>query len=183
MGEESDPRLALLDDKLRRRQFVDSIDLIRKSVKARENEKRGTGERLADNLTSWFGSMAFLIGNFVWFLVWILVNTNLVPGVPAFDPFPFGLLTMIVSLEAIFLAIVVLVSQNRAARIADLREEIALQVEEINEQEVTKLLSLMVRMLEHQGIRCDDDEELQAMLKPTDTEQLEKALEKEVAQA
>ena len=87
---------------------------------------------------------------------------------------------MIVSLEAIILAIVVLISQNRAARIADLREEVALQVEEISEREVTKLLELMVQLLRKEGVDVGKDEELRAMLQATDTEQLAKRLEQEV---
>jgi uncharacterized membrane protein len=83
-------------------------------------------------------------------------------------------------LEAIILAIIVLISQNRAARIADLREEVALQVEEISEQEVTKLLELMVQLLEKHGIDTSQDEELREMLEPTDTEKLAEVLEDEV---
>ena len=157
-----------------------TADAIQQSVKARANVKRTLSERLADQMTAGFGSMPFLIANCVWFVVWIAANTGLVRGLPEFDPFPFGLLTMIVSLEAIILAIVVLISQNRAARIADLREEVALQVEEISEREVTKLLELMVQFLRKEGVEMGKDEELRAMLQATDTEQLAKRLEQEV---
>ncbi len=124
--------------------------------------------------------MPFLVVNCLWFVVWIVVNLGLIPSLPVFDPFPFGLLTMIVSLEAIILAIIVLISQNRAARIADLREEVALQVEEISEHEITKLLELMVKLLQKQGIDISQDEELREMLEPTDTEKLTQVLEEEV---
>lgn len=157
-----------------------SADAIQQSVKARANVKRTLSERLADQMTAGFGSMPFLIANCVWFGAWIAANTGLIRGLPEFDPFPFGLLTMIVSLEAIILAIVVLISQNRAARIADLREEVALQVEEISEREVTKLLELMVQLLRKEGVDVGKDEELRAMLQATDTEQLAKRLEQEV---
>ncbi len=157
-----------------------TADAIQQSVKARANVKRTLSERLADEMTAGFGSMLFLIANCVWFAAWIAVNTGLIHGLPEFDPFPFGLLTMIVSLEAIILAIVVLISQNRAARIADLREEVALQVEEISEREVTKLLELMVQLLRKEGVDVGKDDELRAMLQATDTEQLAKRLEQEV---
>lgn len=160
--------------------YQHNIDSIRSSLKGREDEKRGLDARLADRLTKGFGSMVFLVVNCIWFLAWIVINVGLIPGLPAFDPFPFGLLTMIVSLEAIILAIVVLISQNRAARIADLREEVALQVEEISEQEVTKLLALMVLLLKKQGVDVSQDEGLRTMLQPTDTEGLTKVIEKEV---
>jgi uncharacterized membrane protein len=164
----------------RRRRYESSIASVRRSLKARSDAKRTRAARLADWLTTFFGSMPFLAGNCIWFAAWIAVNTGLVPGVPAFDPFPFGLLTMIVSLEAIILAIVVLISQNRAARTADLREEVALQVEEISEQEVTKLLALMVALLEKNGIDLAHDRELWDMLEPTDMEQITDQLEEEV---
>ncbi len=124
--------------------------------------------------------MSFLIANCLWFAVWIVINLGLIHGLRAFDPFPFGLLTMIVSLEAIVLAIVVLISQNRAARIADLREEVALQVDVISEREITKLLELTVKLLREEGVAISRDEELRAMLQATDTDMLTEQLEQEV---
>jgi uncharacterized membrane protein len=75
--------------------------------RARRHESRAL--RLADRITAFSGSMRFVGLHVVWFIVWIAVNLF---G-PSFDPFPFGLLTMIVSLEAIFLSTFVLISQNR----------------------------------------------------------------------
>ncbi|MCC6167877.1 MAG: DUF1003 domain-containing protein [Caldilineaceae bacterium] len=160
-----------------------TVAALRQSLKARSNARRGPAARLADRMTAGFGSMLFLLLNCIWFVVWMVINLGWIPGVPAFDPFPFGLLTMIVSLEAIILAIVVLISQNRAARIAELREEVALQVEEISEQEITKLLELMVRLLEKQGADVSRDPLLDSMLQPTDTDKLTEALEKEVEES
>lgn len=156
------------------------VDVVQRTLKARADARRTLGDRVADTITNLSGSMPFLFLNGAWFAVWVLLNVGLVPGVEPFDPFPFGLLTMIVSLEAIILAIVVLISQNRAARIADLREETALQVEEISEREITKLLQLTVRLLEKQGFDLSGDAELRAMLKQTNTEELVESLEKEV---
>ena len=113
-----------------------------KSVKGRADQRRRLSERIADALTIGFGSMAFLVVNVVWFVVWIVINVGLVPGIEPFDPFPFGFLTMVVSLEAIALAIIVLMSQNRAAKIADLREEVDLEIDRMAEAELTKLLQL-----------------------------------------
>jgi uncharacterized membrane protein len=175
------PQAGAADFAAARRQYEDSIADVRSSLKARADAKRSLSARLADRMTAAFGSMPFLVANCVWFAAWMAINLELVPGVPTFDPFPFGLLTMIVSLEAIILAIVVLISQNRAARIADLREEVALQVEEISEQEVTKLLRLMVRLMQKQGIDLSQDQELWKMLEPTDTDKITEILEEEVA--
>jgi uncharacterized membrane protein len=164
----------------RERDDFQSTREVAQSFKARIDAKRGLSERVADLLTQRSGSMAFLILNFVWFAVWIAVNVGLVPGIPVFDPFPFGLLTMIVSLEAIGLAIVVLISQNRAAQIAEMREEIDLRMDVIAEQEITKLLEIVVRIAQKNGIDLSHDHALHEMLEPTDTEEIERVLEEEI---
>lgn len=150
-----------------------------KSFEAKANSNRRLAERIADFMTSRFGSMTFLAINLSWFFIWIVVNTGLIPGIKPFDSFPFGLLTMIVSLEAIFLAIIVLISQNRAAKIDDLREEIDLQINTIAEEEITKIMELQVMLLKKQGIDVSGDQELRQMLEPTNTTAIEKALEKQ----
>jgi uncharacterized membrane protein len=153
---------------------------IMQSLKARADKQRTRAERLADRMTGLFGSMGFLLINALWFAVWIVINTGLMPGVQAFDPFPFSLLTTIVSLEAIFLAIIVLISQNRASQVADLREEVDLQVDILTEREITKLLHVMLTLAEKQGIRIDEDTELKEMLEPTNLGTIEKTLQNEV---
>jgi uncharacterized membrane protein len=80
--------------------------------------------RTADRVTTFSGSMRFVYLHGVWFGVWIVINVGLAGVGWEFDKFPFGLLTMIVSLEAIFLATFVMISQNRQAERADLRAEI-----------------------------------------------------------
>lgn len=151
-----------------------------KSFKAKANAKRTPAEKFADWLTAKFGSVTFLVLNAIWFIVWILINTDKVPGITPFDPYPFGFLTMVVSLEAIFLAIIVLISQNREARVDELREEIELQINTLAETELTKLISLMVQLMEKQGIKVDDDPQIKKMLRPMDNAALERALEKEL---
>lgn len=150
------------------------------SLKTKADENRSMAEKFADLLTGIFGSMAFLIGNVIWFALWIAINTGVLPIIPPFDPFPFGLLTMIVSLEAIVLSIVVLVSQNRAEKIGDLRQEIDLQLDIITEQELTKMMHMMYLLLKQHKIDVDDDQELHEMLEPTDIENIEKVLEEEI---
>lgn len=149
-----------------------------KSFKAKADAKRSLSDKFADMLTARFGTVAFLVLNVIWFIVWIVINTGLTHLDP-FDPFPFGLLTMIVSLEAIMLAIIVLISQNREARISELREEIELQMSTITEGEVTKLINLVAVLLEKQGVKLDDPE-LQKMLKPVNNNELIKQLEREL---
>src|SRR3989338_8839369 len=83
-----------------------------RSMKAKSDAKRTTVEKIADNMTSSFGTMTFLVLNVLLFAIWIFINTSQVGGISSFDPFPFNLLTMIVSLEAIILSVFVLISQN-----------------------------------------------------------------------
>jgi uncharacterized membrane protein len=150
------------------------------SLKEQQDEKRTLSDKVADVLTSAFGSMGFLLLNLLWFTVWMLINLGMIPAIDPFDPFPFGLLTMIVSLEAIVLAIIVLISQNRSAKIADLREEVDLQIDMLTEREITKLLQIVCTIAEKQGIELKSDAELQSMLQPTSMSKIEYALEKQV---
>ena len=154
---------------------------ILKSLKAKANAKRSLSEKIADSLTEKFGTMGFLIVNTVVFVLWVLVNTGKISAIPAFDPFPFNLLTTAVSLEAIILATFVLISQNRAAKVDDLREETHLQIDLIAEREVTKILKLLITIAEKNGIDLSRDPELQKMLRPTSADDLERALEKEIS--
>ena len=151
-----------------------------KSFKARADAKRTPAEKFADWLTSKLGSVTFLSLNVIWFVAWLLINNDKVPWIEPFDPYPHGFLTMVVSLEAIFLAIIVLISQNREARIGELREEIELQMSTIGETELSKMLNLMVKLMEKQGIKVDDDPELKKMLRPVDNAAMERDLEKEL---
>jgi len=153
-----------------------------RSIKAKADAKRTTAEQIADWMTLSFGSMTFLLLNVLVFVLWILVNTNQIEAISPFDPFPFSLLTMIVSLEAIILAIFVLISQNRNAKVDDLREETHLQVNLIAEKEITKLMKMMAIVLERQGVDLSQDPELKKLLKPISEEEIEKRLEKEILQ-
>ena len=81
-------------------------------------------DRVADRITAFAGSLNFVYIHTAWFAVWILINIGLLGAALEFDEFPFGLLTMVVSLEAIFLATFVMVSQNRQAARSDLRSDL-----------------------------------------------------------
>lgn len=152
------------------------------SLRTRANAKRKWPAKLADWLTVRFGTMAFLVINVVWFAVWIALNTRIFPGVEPFDEYPFSFLTMVVSLEAIILSIIVLISQNREERIATLRQEVDLQINLQTEKELTKLMELVVMLLEMQGVDVDEDDELHEMLVPTSAEKIEETIEKEIEQ-
>lgn len=152
-----------------------------RSFKAKANQNRSLSDKLADLLTVSFGTVSFLFFNVVFFAFWVLWNTGLIPGLTPIDPFPFGLLTMVVSLEAIFLAIVVLISQNREAKVAELREEVELYINTYAEDEITKVMYLLTLLLEKNGIDVSKDEDLQDMLKNVDSDAIEDELEKQLS--
>lgn len=118
-----------------------------KSFEAKSLRSRSLLTQIADDLTAICGSTSFLFFHVVLFAGWIAVNTGWIPGTIAFDPFPYGLLTMVVSLEAIFLAIFILVSQNRSSYVNSIREEVHLKVNLIAEEEITKILEVLAEML------------------------------------
>lgn len=151
-----------------------------RSIKAKANARRTITEKVADFMTAKFGSSNFLLLNLVLFMGWILINTGQIKAIPIFDPYPFILLTTIVSLEAIILAIFVLISQNRTAKVDDLREETHLQLNIISEKEITKVIKMLILLLRKQGIDLSQDPELHRMLRPVSEEEIEKRLEKEI---
>ncbi|MBP6946148.1 MAG: DUF1003 domain-containing protein [Candidatus Pacebacteria bacterium] len=151
------------------------------SFKARANAKRNLADKIADWLTESFGTVFFLGLNGIFFLFWITWNSGVFPHIPVRDPFPFGLLTMVVSLEAIFLAIVVLISQNRETKIAELREEVELYINTYAESEITKLIYLQTLLLEKSGIDISKDTELQEMLKTLESDAIEDELQRQLA--
>lgn len=132
-------------------------------------------DEIADFCTNVFGSVWFLLLNATLFIGWIAVNIPAFGFVP-FDPFPFGLLTMAVSLEAIFLSIIVLISQNRQSRIADIRQRVNFEVDVRAEDEITKILKMLGEIQEHLGIR-KKDAELARMEKKTNISAIQKKIE------
>jgi uncharacterized membrane protein len=158
-----------------RRSRVISTKRAFRAIKATHSAERSRMERFANRLTGFASSTPFLVAHVVWFVIWIPWNMG-VFGLRPFDPFPFGLLTMYVSLEAIFLSIFVLLAQNRESAIAELREEITLQVNLRMEMEVTKTLQLVAGLYRRLGHELADDPELREMLMPLDPEAIERDL-------
>ena len=116
-------------------------------------------DRLADWVTAWSGSISFVFLHVFWFAGWIIVNLGWSP-VRVFDPYPFSLLTMIVSLEAIFLATFVLISQNRQAEVDSQRNDLDLQIDLLAEYELTRVLTLVDAIADHLGLKIANDPEL-----------------------
>jgi len=146
------------------------------SLEAKALKKRPFSVKIADNLTSLFGSISFLLLNALFFGFWLLANSGKVPGITPFDQFPYPMLTTVVSLEAIILTLIVLMSQNRQSLISSLREEIDIQVNLIAEREITKILQLLKEYLKVRGVKIEDPE-MEDMLKEIDESYLERKLE------
>jgi uncharacterized membrane protein len=139
---------------------------------------RSTAARVSDAVCRYAGSGLFILIHIAWFATWVLINVGAVKGITPFDPFPFTFLTMLVSLEAIFLSIFVLISQNHMAHLADRRAHLDLQINLLAEQENTIMLRMLRRLCEKHGIRHDDeDEEGESLFAKTDLEALMKDLE------
>lgn len=170
------PAAVSLPDRRARR---DMADRHMEAVKARYNAGRTRMERLADAMTGVAASTPFLLLHAAWFAAWIAWNVGAF-GLRPFDPFPFGLLTMVVSLEAIFLSLFVLITQNRESAIAELREEVTLAVELNTEAETTKILQLMLGLYSRLGFPIGKDEELWRMLEPLDQARIERELNEQI---
>ena len=153
-----------------------------RAIKAEHSSNRTRMEILADRMIGVASSTKCLLAHVVAFVAWILLNSPL-PGMPQFDPYPFGMLTTIVSLEAIFLSIFVLMTQSRESKIGELREELTLQVNLRIEEEVTKTLHLVAGLYSRLNLQLADDAELRSMLEPLDPKAIESDLAEQINKA
>jgi uncharacterized membrane protein len=132
-------------------------ELLRTRVSRNVNEEMEVHstalQKIADGIAWFSGSMPFLMINGAWFIIWISINT--IPGLFGFDPYPFGLLTMIVSLEAIFLSCFVLISQNRQAEKDRFRADIEYEVNIKAELEIAHLHEKTDRIYEKMMARFE----------------------------
>ena len=139
---------------------------------------RSKAEQLSDWITATAASGPVLLAHVGWFTSWILANVGVIPGVPVFDPFPFTLLTMMVSLEAIFLALFVIASQNRLSHQSDKRAHLDLQIDLLAEREMTAVLRLLRDIAAHLGLKDTlTDEQLHDLVKKTDIHELTSTLD------
>ena len=152
-----------------------------RAIKAQHSGEQTRMQTLAEWLTTLASSTGFFFFHVIAFTIWLLWNTVL--PVPHFDPFPFGLLTMIVSLEAIFLSIFVLMSQSRESKIGELREELTLQVNLRIEEEITKTLHLVAGLYTRLGLTLGNDPELKEMLQPLDPKKMEMEVNEQIQDA
>jgi uncharacterized membrane protein len=155
----------------------ENIEAIKKWERAAVHH-RSRLEQLSDAITHVASSGPVLIFHVGWFAFWILANLNLLPGVSAFDAFPFPLLTMIVSLEAIFLSLFVLESQNRLTAQADKRSNLDLQIDLLAEREMTVVLRLLQDIARHLDVPVSvTPDQIRDLVKKTDIHTLTDRME------
>lgn len=141
---------------------------------------RSQFDRFIDTVTGLAGSPAFLVSHASWFAVWIVANTL---REPPFDPYPFSLLTVLVSLEAIILTSFVLMSQNRMARQADKRAHLDLQINLLAEEELTAILQMLRQLCAASGITTEANERAIApLLNEIDIHKISATLDRELPQ-
>jgi uncharacterized membrane protein len=135
-------------------------------------------DRFTDAVTATAGSPLFIVGHAIWFAAWIAVN---VTSDHPFDPYPFGLLMLVVSLEAIFLSAAVLMTQNRMQRQADKRAHLDLQVNLLAEQELTTMLKMLTGLCQRLDVKVvERGDKVQQLLEETDIQTISTALDREL---
>jgi uncharacterized membrane protein len=152
-------------------QNVETITSLEEAAK----EQRTTTDRLAEKIAKFCGSMTFVWVHVIWFGGWIL--WNVIPGLRHVDPFPFTFLTLIVSLEAIFLSTFILISQNQDSRISERRSHLDLQLNLLSEQENTKMIVMLHAIAEKVGADLTQDPHLDALSEETEPQRLIEQIE------
>jgi len=142
-----------------------------KAISALEQQalaRRSSAEKISDFIVYQAGRVWAILLHVAWFGIWIVWNSGRVPGLHPFDPFPFMGLSTALSLEAIFLSLFILASQNRASRRADERAHLDLQVNLLAEREATKMLQLLQALCAHHGLLEADDAEVTELVHETE---------------
>lgn len=144
-----------------------NVELVQKLETAAKQE-RTRSDLFAEAIANFCGSMTFVWVHVAWFGVWIFLNT--VPGFPHIDPFPFTFLTLVVSLEAIFLSTFILISQNHDAKISERRNHLDLQINLLSEQENTRMIQMLTAIAEKVGCEIARAPEVRDLSEETDLE-------------
>jgi len=152
-------------------------DFAAKELKSLLNFEKTWTDKVAVFIAGLFGSMAFLICCMLFFVIWICWNLNFLPVLKPFDPSPFPILQITVSIFAIILSISVLINQNRQGRIDKISQQVEFEVNVLAESEVTKMLNMLHELHQHLGLHTKEDRELEEMKEPTDISQIHQTLD------
>ena len=146
-------------------------------MERRNQDSRSRMDLFSGAVTNFAGSGTAIVIHVIWFAAWILINVHTVPGIAAFDPFPFSFLTMVVSLEAIFLTLFVLISQNRMSQEADRRARLDLEINILAERETTMILRMLNEISGHLKTDGGTRSELEELLEETRIDELAQKLD------
>jgi uncharacterized membrane protein len=144
------------------------------------NQKRTLGESVADKFATFVGSWPFIIGQSVMLGLWVILNIT--AWVTHWDSYPFILLNLALSFQAAYASPIIMMSQNRQARLSERRNHLDLQINLLSEQENTQILHLLRKIAERLEIDCSDVPELSAMEERVEPTHLLKQIEKTVAE-
>ncbi len=140
-------------------------------------KERTVSDRISDAIANFVGSIPFVAVHVAWFGIWVGLNA----GLWKFDPYPFALLCMLVSLEGVLLSTFVLIKQNRMGQRADQRSHLDLQINLLAEKEITKVLQLQRLICQRLEIReADVDQEVLELSKVTAVDNLARQLEEKM---
>jgi uncharacterized membrane protein len=121
-------------------------------ARAASDRARSTEQRIADAITGFAGSMPFVYAHAAVLAFWLVANMRVLPWIRPWDPYPFIMLAMVASVEAIFLSTFILVSQNRSAQVAEKRAQLDVQISLLTEHELTRLITVVDRLAERAGV-------------------------------
>ncbi len=151
-----------------------NVELIRQ-LEESAKQGRTRSDLVAEAIANFCGSMTFVWVHVVWFGAWIVIN--IAPGIHHLDPFPFTFLTLVVSLEAIFLSTFILISQNHDTQISERRNHLDLQINLLSEQENTRMIAMLQAIAAKVGAEFTSDPHLQALAEETEPEKLMQQIE------
>ncbi len=154
---------------------VETIALLEQQIHGR----RSRVEKIGDRIARYFGSSWFIAAHAVFYTAWVVANAGIVPGVGAFDPYPFPFLGFVVGIEFIFLTSFVLMNQNLQSKRQEHWGHLTLQVALLTEQEVTKSMQMLHLICRHLKLeKPSTDEESKDLAQPTPLSELVEEIEK-----
>jgi uncharacterized membrane protein len=143
-------------------------------------ERRSAADRTADAIATFTGTIGFVLLHVVWFGLWAAANLGFIPGFKPFDPYPFQLLCMIVSLEGVLLATFVLIKQNRMGYLSERRSHLDLQINLLSEKELTRLHRLTDLIAKRLQLSLKDEATAE-LAAETEVEELIEALDQRLS--
>jgi len=148
-----------------------------------DEQRKSHSDRIPEWIGSFAGTIGFILLQLLGFAVWIFLNSNIVKAVVPFDPYPFPILSVLLSLEGVLLMSFILIRQSSMSERADRRGHLDLQINLLTEQEVTRVLQMLQAINRHLGLKDVADAETAELSKDTAVENLGKELRANLGQA